>query len=72
MIEINVSLSTITQRAIAMKKAMKEVQKLIAIRQMIDALNTRNNLIIILIHELSLNLSVLIFRDSKDFNQSEL
>ncbi len=53
-----------------MRKAMKEVQKFIAIRQMNDALNTRNELIIILIHELSLNSSVLVFRENKD-NQSE-
>jgi hypothetical protein len=70
-IEMNVSSSTITQRAIAMKKAMKEVQKFIATRQMNDALNTRNEFIVILIHELSLNSSVLIFRESKDINQSE-
>jgi hypothetical protein len=70
MIEMNVSSSTITQRAIAMKKTMKEVQKSIAIRQMNDALNTRNDFIIILIHELLLNSLVLIFRESKD-NQSE-
>jgi hypothetical protein len=70
MIEMNVSSSTITQRAIAMKKVMKEVQKFIVIRQMNDALNTRNDLIIILIHELSLNSFVLMFRESKD-NQLE-
>jgi hypothetical protein len=71
MIEMNASSSTITQRAIAMRKAMKEVQKFIAIRQMNDALNTQNDLIITLIHELSLNSFVLIFREDKDFNQSE-
>jgi hypothetical protein len=70
MIEMNVSSSTIIQRAITMKKTMKEVQKFIVIRQMNDALNTRNDLIIILIHELSLNSLVLIFRESKN-NQSE-
>jgi predicted component of viral defense system (DUF524 family) len=70
MIEMNVSSSTITQRAIAMRKAMKEVQKFIAIRQMNDALNTRNEFIITLIHELSLNSSMLMFRENKD-NQSE-
>jgi hypothetical protein len=69
MIEMNASSSTITQRAIAMKKAMKEVQKFIAIRQMNDVLNTRNDSIF-LIHNLSLNSSVLIFREGKDFNQS--
>ncbi len=70
MIEMNVSSSTITQRAIAMRKAIKEIQKFIATRQMNDALNTRNEFIIILIHELSLNSSLLIFRENKD-NQSE-
>jgi hypothetical protein len=70
MIEMNVSSSIITQRAIAMRKAMKEVQKFIAIRQMNDALNTRNDFITILIHELSLNSLVLIFHESKS-NQSE-
>jgi hypothetical protein len=69
MIEMNVSSFTIIQRAIAMKKTMKEVQKFIAIRQMNDALNTRNGSIF-LIHELSLNSLVLIFREGKD-NQSE-
>jgi hypothetical protein len=70
MIEMNASSFTITQSVIAMRKAMKEVQKFIAIRQMNDALNTRNDFIIILIHELSLNSFVLIFRESKNTNQS--
>ncbi len=65
MIEMNASSSTIIQRAIAMRKAMKEVQKFIATRQVNDVLNTRNEFIIILIHELSLNSSILIFRESK-------
>jgi hypothetical protein len=69
MIEMNVSSSTINQRAIAMRKAMKEVQKFIVIRQINDALNTRNDLTIILIHELSLNSSVLVFCEGKN-NQS--
>jgi hypothetical protein len=71
MIEMNVSSFTIIQRAIAMRKVMKEVQKFIAIRQINDALNTRNDFIITLIHELSLNSLVLIFRENKDFNQSK-
>ncbi len=69
MIEMNVSSSTITQRAITMKKTMKEVQKFIAIRQMNDVLNTRNDSTF-LIHELSLNSLVLIFREDKS-NQSK-
>jgi hypothetical protein len=68
-IEMNVLSSTITQRAIAMKKTMKEVQKFIVIRQVNHVLNTRNDSIS-LIYNLSLNSSVLIFCESKD-NQSE-
>jgi hypothetical protein len=71
MTEMNILSLTITQRVIAMRKAIKEVQKFIATRQMNDALNTRNELIIILINELSLNSSVLMFRESNDINQSE-
>jgi hypothetical protein len=70
MIEMNVSLFTIIQRSIAMKKTMKKVQKFIVIRQMNDVLNIRNKFIIILIYELLLNSFILIFRESKDFNQS--
>ncbi len=70
MIEMNVSSSTIIQRAIAMKKITKEMRKFNAIRQMNDALNTRNDLIF-LIHDLLLNSLVLIFREDKEINQSE-
>jgi hypothetical protein len=69
-IKINASSLTITQRVTVMQKAMKEVQKFIAIRQMNNLLNIRNDLIIILIHELLLNSFVLIFREGKN-NQSE-
>ncbi len=69
MIEMNVSSFSITQRAIAMKRVMKEVQKFNAIRQMNDALHTRNDSNS-LIYNLSLNSPVLIFRENKD-NQSE-
>ncbi len=70
MIEMNVSSFTIIQRAIAMKKIMKEMRKFNAIRQMNDALNTRNDSNF-LIYNLSLNSSVLIFREDKNINQSE-
>jgi hypothetical protein len=70
MIEMNVSSSSITQRAIAMKRIMKEVRKFNAIRQMNDALHTRNDSNF-LIYNLSLNSSMLIFRESKNINQSE-
>jgi hypothetical protein len=70
LIEMNVSSSTIIQRAIAMKRIMNEVRKFNATRQMNDALNTRNDSNL-LIYSLSLNSSVLIFREDKDINQSE-
>jgi hypothetical protein len=70
MIEMNVSSFIITQRAIVMKKIMNEVRKFNAIRQINDVLNTRNELIITLIHELSLNSLVLIFRED-NIDQSE-
>jgi hypothetical protein len=70
MIEMNVSSSIIIQRAKAMKKIMKEVRKFNATRQMNDALNTRNDLTF-LIHDLSLNSLMLIFRENKRINQSE-
>jgi hypothetical protein len=70
MIEMNVSSFTITQRVIAMKKAMNEVRKFNVIRQMNDALNTRNELSTSLIHNLSLNSSVLMFRE-ENTDQSE-
>jgi hypothetical protein len=63
MIEMNVSLSTITQRFIAMRKAIKEVRKLIVIRQLNDALNTENDSFSIVIHSLSLNFDVLVYRE---------
>ncbi len=63
MIEMNVSSSIIIQRAIVMKKTMNEVRKFNAIRQVNDALNTRNESSIILIHDLPLNSPVLIFRE---------
>jgi hypothetical protein len=70
MIEMNVSSFTITQRAIAMKKIMKEMRKFNAIRQMNDALNTQNDSNF-LIYNLSLNSSMLIFREDKNINQSK-
>jgi hypothetical protein len=70
MIEMNVSSLSIIQRAIAMKRVIKEVRKFNAIRQMNDALHTRNDSNL-LIYNLSLNSSVLIFRENKSINQSE-
>jgi hypothetical protein len=70
MIEMNAFSSTITQRFIAMCKAMNEVRKSIAARQVNDALNTRNDSFSILIHFLSLNSNVLVYRERND-NQSK-
>jgi hypothetical protein len=70
MIEMNALSSTIIQRFIAMRKAMNEVRKSIVVRQVNDALNTRNDSFSILIHALSLNSDVLVYRESNS-NQSE-
>jgi hypothetical protein len=70
MIEMNASSSIIIQRAIAMKKTMNEVRKFNAFRQMNDVLNTRNESFTSLIHDLSLNSQVLMFRED-NIDQSE-
>jgi hypothetical protein len=70
MIEMNVSFSTIIQRLIAMRKAMNEVRKTIAFRQMNDVLNMQNDSSTILIHDLSLNSLVLMYRE-KNADQSK-
>jgi hypothetical protein len=51
---------SITQRAIAIEKAMTEIRKFRAERQVADALNTRNGPIVTPIHDLSINSDVLI------------
>ena len=53
----------VTQQALAIKKAMAEVQKLRAKRQVNNALNTRNGLSIATIYELTLNSNILIWRE---------
>jgi hypothetical protein len=58
--------STIIQRAIVMRKVMDEVKRLVTIRQMNDALNTRNESSITFIHDLSLNSQVLVFREDNE------
>jgi hypothetical protein len=57
---MNSSTSSINQRAIAIEKAMTEMRKFRAERQVADALNTRNDLIVTSIHDLLLNSNVLI------------
>ncbi len=57
---MNSSISSISQRAMTIEKVMTEVRKFRAERQVADALNIRNDLIVISIHDLSLNSNVLI------------
>ncbi len=57
---MNLSISSITQRAMIIEKAMIEIKKFRVERQIVDALNTRNDSIIISIHDLSINSDVLI------------
>jgi hypothetical protein len=57
---MNSSISSINQRAMIIEKIMTEVRKFRAERQVADALNTRNDSIVISIHDLSLNSDVLI------------
>jgi hypothetical protein len=61
---MNPPTSSITQRAMIIEKAMIEIKKFRAEHQIIDALNTRNDSIVISIHNLSLNSDVLVWRES--------
>lgn len=54
---------TIIQRAAAIEKAMHEVRKIYAERQVADALNTRNGPQVDSVHNLSINSDVLVFRE---------
>ena len=55
--------ATTVQRATAMKKAMAEIKKLRASRQVADALNMRNGPSTTAIHDLPLNSQVLVWRE---------
>jgi hypothetical protein len=57
---MNSLISLINQRAMTIEKAMTEMRKFRAERQVADALNIRNDLTVTSIHDLSLNLNVLI------------
>jgi hypothetical protein len=57
---MNSSISSINQRTMTIEKAMIEMRKFRAERQVADALNTRNESIVISIHDLSINSDVLI------------
>jgi hypothetical protein len=57
---MNSSTSSISQRAVIIEKAMIEMRKFRAERQVADALNTRNDFIVTSIHDLPINSDVLI------------
>ena len=54
--------SFIIQRTIAIQKAMNEIRKCRTEQQMTDVFNTRNELMIISLHDLVLNFDVLVWR----------
>ncbi|KAE8549770.1 hypothetical protein EYB25_008294 [Talaromyces marneffei] len=54
---------TITQRAAAVKKAMTEIRRIRAQRQITDAVNTRNGPSSTAVHRLPLNSDVLVWRE---------
>jgi hypothetical protein len=57
---MNLSISSISQRAMTIEKVITEVRKFRTERQVADALNIRNDLIVIPIHDLLINSNVLI------------
>jgi hypothetical protein len=63
MVEYDAPSPSVSQRSLALKKAMSEIQKLRAKRQVTDALNTRNGPSTANIHELALNSDVLVWRE---------
>lgn len=63
MVKMDAPLPTVTQRAVAMRKAMEEVRKSVASRQVNDALNTQNGPSTTLLHDLPLNSLVLVYRE---------
>src|SRR6266700_227614 len=62
-LESDVPNSMVMQRAAALKKAMEEVKKLRAERQVADALNMHNGPKTTAIHDLPLNSPVLVWRE---------
>jgi len=61
--EINPPAPSITQRAAAIKKAIEEIARIRAKKQVDDALNQQNGLSITTIHDLPLNSDILIWRE---------
>jgi hypothetical protein len=70
MTKMNIFSSIITQRLIAMRKIMNKIREFNVFRQINYVLNTRNESTIIIIHNLSINFSVLIFRED-NINKSK-
>ncbi len=62
MSELDAPFASITQYATAMKKAMKEVRKCTASRQVNNTLNTRNGSLTAAVHGLPINSPVLVYR----------
>ena len=69
MVDSDAPAATVAQRASAMKKAMLEIRKLRAERQVADALNMRNGPKIDSVYSLPPNLEVLVWREG---NTSQL
>jgi hypothetical protein len=67
---MNLSISSITQRIMIIEKAMIEIKTFRVERQIVDALNIRNDSIIISIHDLFFNSDVLIWREDKKWIES--
>jgi hypothetical protein len=57
---MSLSTSSISQRAMTIKKAMTEIRKFRVEKQIVDALNIRNDSNVSSVHDLSLNSDVLI------------
>lgn len=54
---------TIIQRAAAIEEAIKQVRKIRAENQLIDALNTRNGPLVDLVNDLLLNSNILVWQE---------
>jgi hypothetical protein len=63
MVEYDAPSPTVAQRSAALKKAMMEIQKLRAKRQVTEALKTRNGPSTTEIHDLTINSDVLVWRE---------
>jgi len=63
MVESDVPNPMVIKRAVALKKAIEEVKKLRAERQVVDAFNMRNGPKTTAIYNLPLNLPILVWRE---------